>query len=128
MEGSIKNRKANDTNPVSLFLSLVWTNIFWCFVLEITVTQNSKFLCVRRERKKLSKLVSDYINILLRTALTNLFAVRSSFIKKICCSKINGLLCFIYALMNHFDVIYFFCIDVCHFFTTHVTFKSRNVG
>ncbi len=80
MEGSIKNRKANGTNPVSLFLSLVWTNIFWCFVLEITATQNSKFLYVRRERKKVSKLVSDYINILLRTALTNLFAVVKSMV------------------------------------------------
>ncbi len=37
------------------------------------VTQNSKFLCGRRERKKESKLASDYINALLRTALINVF-------------------------------------------------------
>jgi hypothetical protein len=76
MECSIKNPKANGTTSVSIFSARVWTNILLCSIPEIIATQNlrsrkkERIKERKKERKKESKLASDYINAMLRIALT----------------------------------------------------------
>ena len=65
-ETPTKDRKTKGTSSISIFSFRVWTNNFWCAVLESIATQNDNFRCVRKERKKVKKkkkkLASDYRN------------------------------------------------------------------
>ncbi len=46
-ETPTKDRKTKGTSSISIFSSRVWTNIFWCTVLEITATQSTDFVTAK---------------------------------------------------------------------------------
>jgi hypothetical protein len=68
-----EDQRTDGIGSMSIFSSHVSTNIFWLSVLEIIVTQNRRFRCVCRERKKERKL--DGISTLSRMHVK----VRSTF-------------------------------------------------
>jgi hypothetical protein len=89
-EPATRDQETEGIDLVLIFSSRVRTSIFWLSVLEIIAKENTNFRCVRLERKKKKrKLASDYINAVLRTALTRWYssftrlrnAVRSSISK-----------------------------------------------
>ncbi len=51
-----EDQRTDGIGSMSIFSSHVSTNIFWLSVLEIIVTQNRRFRCVCREKKKKRKL------------------------------------------------------------------------
>jgi len=42
-----KDWKTDGSESISIFSSRVWTNIFWCTVLEITATQSTDFVTAK---------------------------------------------------------------------------------
>ena len=52
-ETPTKDLKTDLSSSISIFSFRVWTNNFWCAVLEFIATQNHNFRCVRKDSKKL---------------------------------------------------------------------------
>ncbi len=45
-----KDQKTDGTSLISIFSTRVWVNIFWCTVLEITVTPSTDFVIAKKHR------------------------------------------------------------------------------